>query len=60
MTYVAPAAAFADAVEIEFEMPALSPQAAEAAWARRNPARAMALLYVDPREGAVLDEVMAL
>jgi hypothetical protein len=59
MTYVAPAAAFAHAIEIEFEMPVSSPQAAEAAWARRNPARAMALLYVDPRECAVLDEMLA-
>jgi hypothetical protein len=59
MTYVAPAAAFADAIEIEFELP-VSRDAADAAWARRNPARAMAWLYVDPREGAVLDEVMSL
>jgi hypothetical protein len=59
MTYVAPAAAFADAVEIEFELPVASPEMAAAVWARRNPARAMALLYVDPREGAVLDEVLA-
>lgn len=57
MTFVAPAAAFADAVEIEFELPAARHPDAE--WARRNPARAMALLYVDPREGAVVDEVLA-
>ena len=58
MTFVAPAAAFADAIEIEFEMPVLQ-EAAEATWVRRNPARAMAFLYVNPCEGAVLDAVMA-
>jgi len=57
MTYVSPAAAFTDAAEIEFELPVAT---RDAVWARRDPARAMALLYVDPREGTVLDEVMAL
>lgn len=57
MTYVASAAAFADAIEIEFELPAI--RESEADWAARNPARAMALLYVAPSEGAVLDAMLA-
>jgi hypothetical protein len=31
----------------------------EAGWATRNPARAMALLFVDPRDCAMVDELMA-
>ena len=57
MTYVATAAAFADALEIDFEMPVV--RESEAEWAARNPARAMALLYVNPCDGAVLDVVLA-
>ena len=57
MTYVATATAFADAVEIEFEMPVA--RESEAEWAQRNPSRAMALLYVSPSEGMLLDAVLA-
>lgn len=31
----------------------------EAGWARRNPARAMALLFVNPRDCAMVDELLA-
>jgi hypothetical protein len=32
----------------------------EAGWASRNPERAMLFLFVTPREGVVLDELLAL
>ena len=68
MTFVAPASAFADAVEIDFEMPVAKPAFPahedvadpQAGWATRNPARALAFLYVSPRDCAALDELMAL
>lgn len=31
----------------------------ETGWATRNPGRAMAFLFVSPRQGAALDEVLA-
>jgi len=40
--------------------PANDPADPEAGWAVRNPARALAFLYVSPRDCAALDEVMAL
>jgi hypothetical protein len=69
MTFVAPAAAFADAVEFEFDAlaafrPAVAaqrePADPEAGWATRNPAKALAFLYVSPRDCGALDELMAL
>jgi hypothetical protein len=70
MTFVAPASAFADAVEIDFAQFAAAPRAAmpahsdiadpETGWATRNPAKALAFLFVSPRDCAALDELMAL
>jgi hypothetical protein len=31
----------------------------EAGWATRNPDRAMALLFVNPRDGAMVEELLA-
>lgn len=70
MTFEAHSAAFAsDDVEI-FAEPArpasafrFAPRAAsdpEAGWATRNPQQAMALLFVNPRDCAMVDELMAL
>ena len=70
MTFVAPASAFADAVEIDFAQFAAAPRAAlpthagvadpEAGWATRNPGKALAFLFVSPRDCGALDELMAL
>ncbi len=69
MTFEARAAAFADAVEVEFDViaalrpafPAHADVADPAAgWAARNPARALAFLYVSPRDCRAVDELMAL
>ena len=69
MTFVAPAAAFANAIEIDFDAfaalrPAFPAHAEvadpEAGWAARNPARALAFLYVSPRDCAAVDELLAL
>jgi hypothetical protein len=69
MTFVAPAAAFADAAEIDFDvfaafrptLPAHCDVAdPEAGWAARNPAKALAFLYVSPRDCGAVDELMAL
>ena len=66
MTFEAPSTAFAsDDVEISAELSRafrFSPQISgepEAGWASRNPARAMALLFVNPRDGAMVDELLA-
>jgi hypothetical protein len=71
MTFMARAAAFAaDDVEIfaepldgrsafRFE-PRIAASEPEAGWATRNPDRAMALLFVNPRDCAMVDELMAL
>ena len=65
MTFEAHSAAFAhDDVEISAE-PFRSASAfrfgsePEAGWASRNPARAMALLFVNPRDCAMVDELLA-
>ncbi len=69
MTFVAPAAAFADAIEIEFDLTAALRPALpahrdvadpEAGWATRNPARALAFLCVSPRDCGAVDELLAL
>ena len=67
MTFVAPAAAFADAVEAEFDLsvalrPALPRDVVdpEAGWATRNPAKALAFLFVSPRDCGAVDELLAL
>jgi hypothetical protein len=70
MTFVAPASAFADAVEIDFAPFAAAPRASfpahadvadpEAGWAARNPAKALAFLFVSPRDCGAVDELMAL
>ncbi len=69
MTFEARAAAFDDAVEIEFNpftafRPSFPAHAEiadpKAGWATRNPAKALAFLSVSPRDCAALDEVMAL
>jgi hypothetical protein len=70
MTFQAHSAAFAsDDVEIFAEplLPAsacrFAPRAVvsepEAGWATRNPERAMALLFVNPRDCAMVDELLA-
>jgi hypothetical protein len=41
-------------------LPANDPADPEAGWATRNPGRALAFLYVSPRDCAALDELMAL
>ncbi len=69
MTFEAGAAAFADAVEVEFDViAALRPAFPahgdvadpQAGWAARNPAKALAFLFVSPRDCGALDELMAL
>jgi hypothetical protein len=69
MTFVAPASAFADAVEIDFAsfaaprpaFPAHADMAdPEAGWATRNPGKALAFLFVSPRDCGALDELMTL
>ena len=68
MTFEAHAAAFAADVELAFEAPkgrAAFPAHEdvadpEAGWATRNPNRALAFLFVTPRNCAALDELMAL
>ena len=70
MTFEAGAVAFADAVPFEFDAfaaglrPALPAHAEvadpEAGWAARNPAKALAFLYVSPRDCGAVDELMAL
>jgi hypothetical protein len=68
MTFVAPASAFADAVEIDFAhfapRPALPAHAdvadPQAGWATRNPTKALAFLFVSPRDCGPVDELMAL
>ena len=71
MTFEAHSASFAtDDVEIfaepvrssgvfRFE-PRITASEPEAGWATRNPNRAMALLFVNPRDCAMVDELMAL
>ena len=63
MTFEAHSTAFAsDDVEISaqpsgaYRFGSVEP---EAGWATRNPARAMALLFVNPRDGAMVDELLA-
>ena len=62
MTFEAHSTAFAsDDVEISAEPSRafrFSPEP-EAGWASRNPARAMALLFVNPRDCAMVDELLA-
>ena len=65
MTFEAHSASFAtDDVEISAE-PVRSASVLrfasepEAGWATRNPARAMALLFVNPRDCAMVDELLA-
>ena len=70
MTFEANAAAFANAVEVEFDMfaaefrPALPAHTdvadPEAGWAAANPAKALAFLFVSPRDCCALDELMGL
>lgn len=66
MTFEAHSTAFAsDDVEISAEPSSafrFARQVAgepEAGWASRNPARAMALLFVNPRDCAMVDELLA-
>ncbi len=68
MTYEAQAAAFEAEVELTFDAP--QPSAVlpahedvadpEAGWATRNPGKAIAFLFVSPRDCAAFDELMAL
>ena len=69
MTFEAHAVAFAADVETEFapftvRKPAFPAHAdvadPEAGWASRHPDRALAFLFVSPRDCAALDELMAL
>jgi hypothetical protein len=67
MTFEAHAAAFTADVELVFEQPKARflPAHAdvadpEAGWATRNPNRALAFLFVSPRDCAALDELMTL
>lgn len=66
MTFEAHAAAFTADVEYAFEEPKRAFPAhadvadPEAGWATRNPNRALAFLFVTPRDCAALDELMAL
>jgi hypothetical protein len=71
MTFEAHSASFAsDDVEISAEpfraasafrsAPRSMPSEPEAGWASRNPARAMALLFINPRDCAMVDELLAL
>ena len=62
MTFLGQSASFSsDDVEIFAERSPLAAFAAEpeAGWATRNPDRAMLLLFVNPRDGAMVDELMA-
>jgi len=65
MTFEAHSTAFAsDDVEISAEpfrpvSAYCSVSEPEAGWASRNPARAMALLFVNPRDCAMVDELLA-
>jgi hypothetical protein len=66
MTFEAHSAAFAnDDVEISTEPSRtasafrFAPSEPEAGWATRNPARAMTLLFVNPRDCAMVDELFA-
>ena len=65
MTFEAHSASFAtDDVEFSAEPARLSSafrfaSEPEAGWASRNPARAMALLFVNPRDCAMVDELLA-
>jgi hypothetical protein len=63
MTFEAHSTAFAsDDVEISAEPSSVFRFGAsepEAGWASRNPARAMALLFVNPRDCAMVDELLA-
>jgi hypothetical protein len=43
----------------DIRMPVAANSAPEAGWATRNPERAMALLFVNPRDGALADELVA-
>ena len=50
---------------VEIRLDSVAPLAAtrsepEAGWASRNPEQAMLFLFVTPREGAVLEELLAL
>jgi hypothetical protein len=69
MTFVAPASAFADAVEIDFAQFAAARSAfpahcdvgdPEPGWASRHPGKALAFLFVSPRDCGAVDELMAL
>ncbi len=70
MTFEAGSAAFAADVETFADfttspalvraLPANDPADPEAGWATRNPNRAMAFLFVTPRDCAVVDELLAL
>jgi hypothetical protein len=66
MTFEAHTAAFTADVEFGYEEPKrVFPAHAdvadpEAGWATRNPNRALAFLFVTPRDCAALDELMAL
>lgn len=70
MTFEAQAAAFHDdctlldasreiAVIADFRTTLSSANEPEAGWATRNPERAMAFLFVNPRDCAMVDELMA-
>jgi hypothetical protein len=67
MTFEAHSAAFTADIEFGFEEPKLRTLPAhadvadpEAGWAARNPSRALAFLFVTPRDCAALDELLAL
>ena len=63
MTFEAQAAAFGADVEIRTaDAPAdfRTPGDPEAGWAARNPERAMLFLFVTPRDGGAVEELMAL
>ena len=61
MTFLAQSASFAsDDVEIFAERsPLAAANEPEAGWATRNPDQAMLLLFVNPRDCAMVDELMA-
>ena len=67
MTFEAHSAAFTADVDYAIEQPKVRAFPAhsevadpEAGWAARNPNRALAFLFVSPRDCAALDELMAL
>jgi hypothetical protein len=70
MTFEAGSAAFAEAVETFADftaaprpkpvLPANDPADPEAGWATRNPNRAMAFLFVSPRDCGAVDELLAI